>query len=85
MNAEPRPFVCGTRKVVRRDAFPGSEITILDRTLGTYRVDRVPLYSWSIVCASCDGGGSRRFRTREEALAQCVKSSGNPCRICGAS
>lgn len=60
-----RPFVCGTRKAVKRGP-------------GDYRV----------VCATCDGGGSRRYNTASLAASKAIAQSNRPCPRrppCGAS
>jgi hypothetical protein len=39
---------------------------------------------YAVVCATCEAGGTVRHRTRESAIAACVRDSGRACRTCGA-
>jgi hypothetical protein len=47
---------------------------------------RRPDGTYRIVCATCGGGGSTPYDTREAATSAAVKMSGRPCqcRGCGA-
>lgn len=40
--------------------------------------------TWRVVCATCEGGGTRPHSRYEEARKACVRDSNRPCR-CGAS
>lgn len=46
---------------------------------GTRAVVRRGPDDWRVVCATCNGGGTTRYPTREAANAACVRDSNKPC------
>jgi hypothetical protein len=64
-----RIFVCGTRAVIERDV----------------RYQRGRRTTYRVVCATCNGGGSYKFVTKDAATKVAVRDSGKPCPVkCGA-
>jgi hypothetical protein len=42
-------------------------------------------WPYRVVCATCDGGGSYKFVTKDAATKVAVRDSGKPCPVkCGA-
>lgn len=52
---------------------------------GTRAVNKVSETDYRVVCATCDQGGSVRFKTKSAAKSNCVDCSGRRCPGCGAN
>ena len=51
---------------------------------GTRAVVKIADDDYRVVCAACDAGGSRLYKTRSLATAGASRNSGRPCMSCGA-
>lgn len=65
---------------------PNTEPTRMTRFVcGTRAVTQTVPHTWRVVCATCEAGGTVPHRTKEAAMAACVRDSAKPCRACGAA
>jgi hypothetical protein len=53
---------------------------------GTRKTKRVGPSDFRVVCATCEGGGTVKYRTHELASSAAVRDSAKPCPVkCGAA